>query len=620
MDEPIDLLEEAPTSPLTLPEIITMFRSAVDAADENNQLCIRDRDYFDGDQIDAQTRAKLKKRGQPVHVINMIAPALNGILGVADAGETDPEAMPRNPDVAQNAADIATKTLRHIADKARFSAVRSAFSSDLFIQGTCAVIIHATADEVTCHPIKWEDFFFDPQSRDLDFGDASFLGKAVWLKEPQVRKLFPGADIGAPFGSTSIADKGDLQSRRHFIKADEKLLRVIELYYDDGIGQWHKIIFCEAGILHYSPCEYQDDQGRSVCPILAQSYEIKQDNSRYGAARHMIPIQDDINSRRSRALWAVNSRGVRQVELNVPAASMEKARAEASKPDGVLPFGFDVIPTRDLSADQMGLLQQSMQDIARMAPTPAVLGRVDGSNESGRSRAMLQQAGMTEWSRAMKRLGDFEQRIYDHFWFRARQFFTGPQWIRVTGEQRAPEFIKINEPVMGMVPQPVVDPMTGQPMVDPMTGQPMMQPQPGIVGMNNRLAEMDVDITITRVADTVTLEQEVWTEMLRFAGSTGITPFAPEFEMLLQMSPLPNKTQVLERLAAIKEKQAESMQEQQQLAQQQMALSQKGAEAKMQRDLMMAEKAKAEAIQTAAETVMLNSLDEPPQPDWTILS
>lgn len=623
MDEPIAALpDDKPTSPLSLNEITTMFKDAVTAADENNLLCIRDRDYFDGDQIDTQTRAKLKKRGQPVHVINLIAPAVNGLLGIVDASETDPEAMPRNPDVAQNAADIATKTLRFIADKARFTTVRAVYSTDLVILGTCAVIVHATPSDITCHPIRWEDFFFDPQSRDLDFSDAQFLGKAVWLSEKQVRAMFPNPvdDWASPFGSASIADKGDLQSRREFIKSDPKVLRVIELYWFDGLGQWHQIIFHEGGILHYEPCAYLDDQGRSICPIIAQSFEIKQNNDRYGAVRNMIPLQDDINARRSRALWAVNSRGVRQVDLNVPAASLDQARAEAAKPDGVLPYGFDIVPTQDLTAGQMSLLQQSMSDLARLAPTPAVLGRVDGSNESGRSRAMLQQAGMTEWSRFTKRVGDFEQRIFDHFWFGARQFFDGPMWIRVTGENRAPEFIKVNEPIMGIVQQPVVDPATGQPMLDPMTGQPMMQSGPGVVGMNNRLAEMDVDIVITRVADTVTLEQEVWAEIMRYAASAGLSPFDPAFEMLLELSPLPNKTRTMERIAAIKEKQAASMQAQEQMAQQQAELGAQAVQAKTQRDLMAAEKNKAEAIQTAAETVMLNSLDEPPTPEWNIFS
>lgn len=48
---------------------------------------------------------------------NKIERAVNGIFGIIDAGESDPEAYPRTS-VARDAADVATKTLRYIADKA----------------------------------------------------------------------------------------------------------------------------------------------------------------------------------------------------------------------------------------------------------------------------------------------------------------------------------------------------------------------------------------------------------------------------------------------------------------------------------------------------------------------
>ena len=117
---------------------------------------------------------------------------------------------------------------------------------------------------------------------------------------------------------------------------------------------------------------------------------------------------------------------------------------------------------------------------------------------------------------------------------------------------QAPEFIQVNEPEMGMVmqPQPMTDEM-GQPVIDPATGQPAVQmiPAIGVVGVKNRLAELDMDIIVDTVPDQISLQQEVWGEIMQLVGSTGqglAAVFTPEFELMIQASPLADKARVIE--------------------------------------------------------------------------
>jgi hypothetical protein len=215
-----------------------------------------------------------------------------------------------------------------------------------------------------------------------------------------------------------------------------------------------------------------------------------------------------------------------------------------------------LVPTADLAAGQQLLLAESKTEIERMGPTPAVLGRQGEAGQSGRARQVLQQAGMTEIARPLGRLEDWEMRCYRAMWSRAQQFWTKQMYVRVTDDVAAPEFLKINEPAVDDQtgqPIPDVDPQTGQPkmqigpdgqpVVDPMTGQPTPMQK-----VNNRLVEMDMDIILSTAPDTANLEQEVWSELLDLSKTVPIG--TPQFMIALEMSPLPDKARVLDRIKA----------------------------------------------------------------------
>jgi hypothetical protein len=173
--------------------------------------------------------------------------------------------------------------------------------------------------------------------------------------------------------------------------------------------------------------------------------------------------------------------------------------------------------------------QEAKGEIERMGPTPAVLGRQESAGQSGRARLVSQQAGLTELARPLARLSNWELRVYRQIWMRAKQFKTDPWFIRVTNDVRAPEFLTVNEPVMGMVMQPVAGPMVSL-SLNPETGQPCRTAlrSMGVVSMNHRLAELDVDIILDTVADTATWRrkcgQSLSSWLGRLAGFRWSTP------------------------------------------------------------------------------------------------
>ncbi|MFD2502135.1 hypothetical protein ACFSTI_29325 [Rhizorhabdus histidinilytica] len=549
-----------------------------------------------------------------------------------EAAKVDPRGYPRNPTPDdENAADLGSKCLRYIADVSNFQQVKLDCAENFLIEGTAAIIIEADGQNITNTQIRWEEFFADPYSRRPDFKDAKYLGIAKWMDAADVKARNPEAyaRIGDPVTGGQGALESTWQDRPDNIKPwiDRRRMRlmVVEVYYNEvkppyASAEWFRCLYCASGVLEHDISAYLNPKtNETVCPIEAVSCYVDRENNRYGRIRDMIPIQDEINARRSRLLHLANSRQVQQSDPMAAPVDATTARQEAARADGVIPPGWQLVPTTDLAAGQQLLLAESKAEIERMGPTPAVLGRQGEAGQSGRARLVLQQAGMTELARPLGRLEDWETRCYRQMWMRAQQFWTGPMWIRVTDDVRAPEFLQINEPVMGMVmqPQPVVDPATGQPVVDPMTGEPATQmvPAVGVTGYTKRIAEIDMDIILDTVPDTANLQQEVFAEFVELVRG-GLDPFTPQFELLLEMSPLADKAAVLERLRAkkkeIDEANAAQAQQQAEMQAQALALAQADQQAKIGQTVANTEKTQAQTAEIAFKMGQDSAGDVPP--------
>ena len=518
-----------------------------------------DQDYYDGNQWTPGEKDILRKRKQPDLVFNRVRPAINGTLGVIQQGETDPRAYPRNPKDADS-ADVASKVLRFIADKNRFDDLKLGCAKDYLVLGTAAAVVEYADDEITVEPIRWEEFFYDPRSRKSDFSDARYVGVAKWMYSDDVEAKWPEAkrDINALLnGPAEVVSIDETMQDRPldasvFAFSDPKMRRVMvaEMYHRTAEG-WQRCVFFSGAVLEAGVSPYLDDRGRPTCPIIAQSCYIDRENNRYGLVRDMRGPQDEINKRRSKLLHLVSVRQVQEAEYgSLAGADLELVRAEAARPDGVLPSGVQIVPTADMASGQANLLAEAKAEIERMGPNPAMLGR-QSADSSGRAQMVRQQAGLTELAVIFGGIEDWELRVYRAMWERARQFKTAPWWIRVTDDQGAADFVGLNQPTM---------------QIDPMTGQPVM-------GLENQIATLDIDIILDSVPDTANLQQEQFAMLVELAKVGALGPNAGP--LLLEASSLPNKREVLEKL------QAPTDPMQQQVQAKQAELQMRGAEAEI---------------------------------------
>jgi hypothetical protein len=108
----------------------------------------------------------------------------------------------------------------------------------------------------------------------------------------------------------------------------------------------------------------------------------------------MIPVQDEINKRRSKALHHLMASRVQLKDPQGTNADRDWVRTEAARPDGVIPPGWEMAPSTAEFQGNVELLAEAKGEMERMAPNPAVLGR-GVEDASGRASS--------SWPRSMGR-------------------------------------------------------------------------------------------------------------------------------------------------------------------------------------------------------------------------
>lgn len=531
------------------------YLDAVTQSQDSRTHAERDRDYYDNKQWTSAEIAELNKRKQPVITINRIKPKVDAIIGMEISGRVDIKAFPRTPK-DEESAEAATDALRYVADNSDFNQVKSDGAFNLFIEGEMAGIVEVEKKgntfEIMPRYIPWDRFFKDPHSGRKDGKDAKYMGQAIWMDLDDAVAMFPNADESML--TAEIEDSGDTyddKPKNVFFQRDR--VKVIEMYYNEG--GWKHCIFTGAGDLvpgRDSP--YLDDEGVPTNPIEMQCAFVDRDNNSYGLVRQLISIQDEINKRRSKALHLLQVRQVMADEGAV--ASIPDAKRELAKPDGWITRNpgkqMDVLNTSDMATGQFSLMQEAKDEIDAVGANAAVTGKEDRV-QSGRALQMRAQSGAVELMPVMDGLRGWEKRMYRQMWCRVKQFWTEEKWVRITDDEKNVKFAALNKPITrgDMLKQ------AGQPydVNDPRNQQ--------VVSILNPVAEMDVDIVLEAVPDTVNLQSEQF-ELLM--GMANANPDIIPPEMLIEASSLRNKNRILERMKGGSEEEIAANQEQQQKA------------------------------------------------------
>lgn len=531
------------------------FTEAEDASQTARANAERDRDYVDHKQLTQSEINTLKNRGQPPVQINRLKPMIDHLRGLERKSRTDPKAFPRTPQHDEDAETV-TDTLRFIADNDEFDQTKSEAFDNFIIEGVegCEVVWNPDTEEIELNAVMWDRLVYDPHSRKADFGDAKYKGIVIWMDEDDAITQYPDKEslISGSITNASNSETYD-DKPTNWVDPSRHRIRVVQMYYQES-GTWMLAHFTEAGFL-VDPMEspWIDDKGKPECGLELQSAYSDRNGNRYGFVRIRIDPQDEVNKRRSKSLHLLSQRQTYANARAVGKKDVRQMKGELAKPDGHVEmnagaeFGkdFGLLTTNDLATGQFNLLQEAKGELDLFTPS----GSGIDAAQSGRSRVIEEQTGnQIQLTPLFDGHRAWQTRIYRQAWNRARQFWTGEKWIRVTDDEKNIKWVGLNRPVTA-----------GDKLAEEFGGiPPQFENDPRLsvpVGVENQISEMDVDIILKEVPDVVTIQQEQFEQLVTLYQAN---PQGIPWELVLEASQLRNKDQLLEKVEGDPEQQAQA--------------------------------------------------------------
>src|SRR5262245_14865447 len=536
---------------------------------------IEARRYRHGAHWTADQVKILNDRRQPVVTYNRVGRKIDGIVGLTERLRQDPKAYPRTPQ-HQAGADLATACLRYLMDSNRWKEKSPIISEAAAIDGLAGVelglkqVQSRTSQQpdmdVTFQCVDNDGYFYDPRSFKHDFSDAIYMGMGKWVDQELLQDLMPQfADIikyGADRG-LDLTTNSDRDMRWYQDSGDFQQVRLVDIWYKHQRG-WAWALFTGGQKLMEGWSPFADEHGEQFCKYIMFSSAVDHDGDRYGFPRHLQSAQDEINQRRSKALYELNSRRIRATKAAIADNNVEALRREASKADGILlshtsidEIQFDDQAKQAAVMGHLEFLREAKSEIENFGPNPAVLGDAGISARSGRAIQLLQQAGIAELGPYMSNMNSWQIRLYTALFNAAQQYWTQERWIRVTDKQNQQQFVGINVPTVD---------------------------QMGMPQTINAIGELDVDIILDEGPDSVTIMQDTYDAIAQ--ALPAIAPMLPPgggqaiMEVMIEASPLPQN--VKDRFMAAAQAQQGQPDPKMQMAQAKLALDQQGKQADIQ--------------------------------------
>src|SRR6516165_3333907 len=357
------------------------------------------RHYYHGSMWTPEEIRVLRNRRQPVITFNRTSRKIDQIVGLVQRMRQDPKAFPRNPRNADG-AEIATQCVRSVLDGSDWEFLDPYCAGQAAIEGIGGVELklvdgdHEDPD-LAIDFIFGDDFFYDPRSYKPDFTDARYMGIAKWLDVEAAVELFPDKEnelrtlmVETGFDLTTHADR-----EFKWIYTNEKRLRLVEMWYRFR-GKWYWAFFCSMILLAQGVSPFQDQRGQLMNRFIMFSAFVDHDGDRYGFSRNLKGPQDELNQRRSKALFMSNV--TRLIAQKGAVDNVEVARREYARPDGFVEYnqGFQPPAPDDKTADlsqQLALMQDARSEIDSFVNVnPAILGQDGPDEHSGVAINLLQ--------------------------------------------------------------------------------------------------------------------------------------------------------------------------------------------------------------------------------------
>jgi len=263
-----------------------------------------------------------------------------------------------------------------------------------------------------------------------------FLVEA-WYRVPAKKKVLRGKELGTLNGVEF--DKDDPNHAAMVAHGLGAPVDTIQM-------EMRQMIFCGKYVLYEGKTPYRHNRFPLV-PIWG--FRRKKDNAPYGMVRNLRDPQRDLNKRRSKALYILNSNKT-IVEEDAYVGSLNEFYDSRQRPDGITIMKKDRLKSiftendRGVAREHIELMQQDERYIQNTSgvtdelmarQTNAVSGvAIQNRQEQGQ---VVTQDLFDNYRLAFQLSGEIQLSLMEQFWTDEKSF-------RIAGESNAPEFIQVN--------------------------------------------------------------------------------------------------------------------------------------------------------------------------------
>lgn len=599
-------------------------------------------DYYDNNQLSPETVEKLKDRGQPPLIKNLVKPTIDTVLGMEAKSRTDWRVRPEDDNIANDdTAEALSLKLKHAETESRADRACSDAYAGQIKAGVHWVEVARESDPLKypyrVKAIHRKEIHWDWRSVEPDLSDARYLIRRRWLEVdnaigmmPQYAELFRQTTSGwAGFDMLMEQNTGLVQSWE--IERDTKLDahdwrdsalqqvclyeiwyrkwvrgymmttpggRSIQVDFDNprhvqaiasGMVQVKMATFqkirlawyCGPHFLYDVPSPH-DHGNYPYVPFFG--YREDQTGIPYGLIRTMMSPQDEINARASRMLWSLNSKVVITDADSV--TDHAKTADEIARPDAyvVLAKGrnpnsrFEIKDNSVIAQEQFQIMQESKQEIAEVSGVHKTLQGQQSGAKSGLAINSLVEQGMNT-------LGE----INDNFRFSRR----------MVGEML---FTMIQQDLAGRPTRVTLG--KGNSQKEVILNMPVIDQQTGEQTIQNDTGKVRAKVVLDDVASTPTFRMQQLTMLTDITRSLPPDIQALVMDFIVEATDLNGSYKIADRIRRamnLPDDSPEGMQAQQQAAQKQQAIQDQGIALEMQLKQAKIGQLNATAAKTMAE-------------------
>lgn len=576
------------------------FREAVDGNEKWRRAAQEDYDFVAGKQWKEEDIRAFEASGRPAITINRIKPLINVLSGYQRLNRYDIDFLPRTGDDI-DICQVRKGITKYVMDRCDYDSQESEAFLDAAVGGLGWLDVGYKFDDELQDGeayVKREDpfgIYVDPEAHKPDFSDAKYICRAKWVDKEELISVYPDKreEIEAQYSVYDPAEQEVEDSRPDplWFKADIKKVRMVECWYktkkkvtmfflQDGsmvpqegvtvdmflqgqiVGQ-DKISVSQVRVCSFFDTVLLEDidspyQHGEIPLVPITCYSFGAGDLPAGLVRDLKDPQREINRRRIQVLHILNTSGNGGGWIEEDAMNNDQ-KAEFER-KGAIPGHFSEVRPGAISQGKImergmqnppaAVIQaetQATQDLTAISGINEALMGVDIPNQSsGRAIELKQKQAITHIAPMFDRLRKAKKKIAYLLWGKRGhagvipQFYTEDKVYRIEGAN-GQEFIRVNEQVIEQ---------------DPLGNT--------IYRTLNDLSQGEFDIVISDTeASTTQRQAQMWS--LVDAVSKLQVPGDLVFDIILDLSDLPNKEDIKQRWQQRQDQQAQQAQAQMQL-------------------------------------------------------